>query len=165
METTDLFLDDLQLKEPGNFSIPSFSRHVATMTSVTLKQLAEQAQNKDVIIIHHNPGLVFTDLFKKSWGEQWDERKQQSGPPAPANIERSTPEEAGERSLYVITSAKYGGDKGTGLTVQGTSDGSLFCVGDKLETLNNGDLLDSLVARGAADTICSYTDKLIAGYL
>ncbi|KAI3003895.1 hypothetical protein CBS147346_5214 [Aspergillus niger] len=158
LETADLYLDDLHLKEPGHFTFASYAGHVTTMTSVSLKQVAEQEQNREIVIVHHNPGLVFTDIFKKSWGDQWDESKPADGPSVPADIERSTPTEAGERSLYVMTTAKYGGDgvslgdkQQTGLTVQGTKDGSLFCVGDKLETLDNGDLLQSLVDSGAAD--------------
>ncbi|KAL2844572.1 hypothetical protein BJY01DRAFT_214871 [Aspergillus pseudoustus] len=171
-ESADLFLDDLQLKEPGRFSVPSYARHVATMTSVSLKRLAEQSENKDVVIIHHHPGLVSTDLFRKSWGDQWDSGKQQAGPPARADIERSTPAEAGERSLYIMTSAKYGGDgvpvgqgQVAGSTVQGTSDRSLLCVGDKLETLDVGGVLDSLAESGAADTIWDYTNTLIGSHL
>ncbi|GFF30918.1 uncharacterized oxidoreductase C736.13 [Aspergillus udagawae] len=171
-ETSDLFLDDLQLKEPGHFSVPSYAGHVATMTSVSLKRLAEQAENKDIVIIHHHPGLVSTDLFKKSWGDQWDETKQHGSVTAPADIERSTPAEAGERSLYVMTSAKYGGEgapmeegQEAGLTVNGTKDGSLLCVGYKLETLSLGDLLNSLVDSGAADTIWGHTNKLIGRHL
>lgn len=172
VETTDLFFDDLQLEEPGHFSVLSYARHVATMTSVSLKRLAEQAENEGVVIIHHHPGLVSTELFRKSWGDQWDEKKQHSGPPAPRDMERSTPTEAGERSLYVMASAKYGGygvpigeGQATGLTVQKTRDGSLLCVGDKLETLNVGDVLDSLENDGAADKIWDLTNQLIGEYL
>ena len=67
-------------------------------------------------------------------------------------MERSTPAETGKRSLFVMTSAKYGGNgvpigegQEVGLTVQGTRNGSLLCVGDKLETLSVGGLLNWLV--------------------
>ncbi|KAE8383453.1 hypothetical protein BDV26DRAFT_302971 [Aspergillus bertholletiae] len=172
VETTNLFLDDLTLKQPGHFSVPSYTGHVATMTSASLKRLAEQPENKNIVIMHHHPGLVSTDIFKKSWGARWNESKENKGPAAPANIARSTPEEAGERSLFLMTSAKYGGNgvpvsegqKG-GWTVQGTSSGSLLCVGDQLETLNLGDLLNSLEQSGAADTIWNHTERLIGAYL
>ncbi|OJJ78139.1 hypothetical protein ASPBRDRAFT_112184 [Aspergillus brasiliensis CBS 101740] len=172
VETTDLFIDDLELKEPGHFSIPTYAKHVATMTSVGLKRLAEQADNHDVVIIHHHPGLVSTELVKKSWGDQWDEKKQHGGPPAPSDMERTTPAEAGERSLYVMTSAKYGGSgvpivegQETGLTVQKTKDASLLCVGDKLETLDVSNVLGSLEKDGVADKIWGLTNKLIGEYL
>ncbi|KAL4756327.1 uncharacterized protein BDW70DRAFT_166294 [Aspergillus foveolatus] len=173
MSTENLFLDDLQLKQNGHFSVPSYAGHVATMTSVSLKRLAEKAENKDIVVMHHHPGLVCTEIFKKSWGDQWDSSKEHAGPPAPDDIERSTPAEAGERSLYLMTSAKYGGvgapmgeGEAAGLTVRGTRDGALLCVGDKLETLSSvSRVLDSLEASGAAETIWTYTDKVIKGYL
>lgn len=171
--TENLFLDDLQLKQDGHFSVPSYAGHVATMTSVSLRRLSEEAENKNIVVIHHHPGLVYTEIFKKSWGDQWDSSREHAGPPAPDDIERSTPAQAGERALYLMTSAKYGGvgvpmgeGEAAGLTVRGTRDGSLLCVGDKLETLSSvSRILDSLEDSGAAETIWSYTDKVIGGYL
>lgn len=171
--TENLFLDDLQLKQDGHFSVPSYAGHVATMTSVSLRRLSEEAENKNIVVIHHHPGLVYTEIFKKSWGDQWDSSREHARPPAPDDIERSTPAEAGERALYLMTSAKYGGvgvpmgeGEAAGLTVRGTRDGSLLCVGDKLETLSSvSRILDSLEDSGAAETIWSYTDKVIGGYL
>lgn len=169
-ETANPFLDDLQLKEPGRFSVPNYVGHSTTIASVNLKWLAEQAENKDIVIIHAQPGLVSTDLFKKSWGDQWGESKAQ-GSAGRHDIERSTPEEAGERSFYLMTSAKYGGNglqigegQEAGLTVEGKKDGSLLNVNDKLETLS-GDLLNSFVESGAADAILGYTSRLIGSYL
>ncbi|KAJ9373881.1 hypothetical protein DTO282E5_1237 [Paecilomyces variotii] len=171
VETANLYLDDLTLSGPGHFNVASYVSHVATMTSVSLKRLAEQPENKNVVILHHHPGFVSTDLLKKSWGDQWDEGKRNMGARAPADTTFSTPEEAGERSLYVITSAKYGGSgvplregQGVGLTVKGTGNGSLFCVGDKLETLKLGDLLDSLEDNGSADLIWTHVDRMIGKY-
>ncbi|KAF7590842.1 hypothetical protein BBP40_002311 [Aspergillus hancockii] len=65
-ETATLFLDDLTLKDPGQFSVPSYAGHCATMTSVSLKRLAEQLENKDIVILHHHPGIVATNMVKKS---------------------------------------------------------------------------------------------------
>ncbi|GIC92423.1 uncharacterized protein Aud_008889 [Aspergillus udagawae] len=172
VETANLYLDDLELKQPGHFSVQSYAAHSATMTSLVLKRLAEQPENKKVVFIHHHPGLVSTDIFKKSWGDQWDEGKAKMGPNASADISRATTEEAGARSIYVITSSKYGG-KGVslsegqtqGTTVKGTADGSLFCVGDKLETLRLDGLLDTLERNGASDVVWSKTNELIGKFL
>ncbi|KAH8589547.1 hypothetical protein B0O99DRAFT_523037 [Bisporella sp. PMI_857] len=170
-ETADLFLHDLTLKEPGHFSVSSYIAHCGTMTSSCLKRIAEEPENQDVIIIHNHPGLVSTEIFKKSWGGKLDEDAAGESLHIPEDLTRITPQEAGERSLYVITSAKYGGNgvpmsegqKG-GLSVKGTTRGSLLCVGDKLETLQL-DLLDSLEKSGAADVIWDKTDELIRDYL
>ncbi|KAH8659622.1 hypothetical protein BGZ61DRAFT_594007, partial [Ilyonectria robusta] len=73
-ETADLFLDDLTLKEPGRFSIPNYAGHVGTMTFVAMKRLAEAPENKDVVFVYAHPGAVMTNLFKKSWGDKWDDK-------------------------------------------------------------------------------------------
>ena len=172
VETADLYLDDLELKQPDHFSVQSYAHHSATMTSVSLERLAKRPENSDIIFIHHHPGLVSTEIFKKSWGDQWSEDKAAGGPKVTSDITRSTPEEAGARSLYVMTSSQYGG-KGVpltegqeqGLTVNGTTDGSLFCVGDKMETLQLGGLLGDLERSGASDAICNKTNELIGNYL
>ncbi|OJZ82075.1 hypothetical protein ASPFODRAFT_51765 [Aspergillus luchuensis CBS 106.47] len=172
VETTDLYLEDLELKQPGHFSVQSYAHHSATMTSVSLKRLAERPENSEVVFIHHHPGLVSTEIFKKSWGDQWSEDKVAGGPNAPSNTTRSSPEEAGARSMYVITSSQYGGigvalaeGQTQGLTVNGTMKRSLFCVGDKLDTLQLGELLGKLERNGAADLIWNKTNELIGNYL
>ncbi|KAE8156867.1 hypothetical protein BDV40DRAFT_280139 [Aspergillus tamarii] len=172
VETADLYLDDLELKQPGHYSVQSYAHHSATMTSVSLKQLAERPENSGITFIHHHPGIVSTEIFKKSWGDQWSEDKAAGGPSAPSDMTRSTPEEAGERSVYVMTSAQYGG-KGIaltggqkqGLTVNGTTEGSLFCVGAKLEALQLDGLLGKLEGNGASDIIWNKTEELIGKYL
>jgi hypothetical protein len=172
VETTDLYLDDLELKQPGHFSVQSYAHHSATMTSVSLKRLAERPENSGITFIHHHPGLVSTEIFKKSWGDQWSEDKSAGGPSAPSDITRSSPEEAGERSMYVMTSSQYGGKgialaegQNKGLAVNGRTKGSLFCVGDKLETLQLDGLLGKLEGNGASSIIWNKTNELIGNYL
>ncbi|KAK4463435.1 hypothetical protein QBC42DRAFT_324213 [Cladorrhinum samala] len=170
VETKDLFLDDLDLQRPGRLNVPNFTGHIASRTSIALKRLAEKPENKGVVIVHSHPGSVSTNIFKKSWGDQWAE----DGSKAPKfyNLVHSTPQEAGERSLYVITSAKYGGDgvplqrgQEHGLTVKGELNGSLFCVGDSLDTLELGELLSFLESSGAGDVIWNKTEEIIGKYL
>lgn len=172
VETTDLYLDDLELKQPGHFSVQSYANHSATMTSVSLKRLAEQPENSGITFIHHHPGLVSTEIFKKCWGDQWSEDKVAGGPNAPSDITRSSPEEAGARSMYVMTGSQYGGNgialtegQKKGLTVNDTTKGSLFCVGDKLETMQLDGLLGKLERNGASAIIWNKTNELIGYYL
>ncbi|KAF7590843.1 hypothetical protein BBP40_002312 [Aspergillus hancockii] len=79
---------------------------------------------------------------------------------------QSTSEEAGSRSLYVVTSARYGESgisllegQTAGLTVKGTTNGSLFYVSIKLDTLLLHGLLDMLEKSGAADMIWNKTNE------
>lgn len=74
--------------------------------------------------------------------------------------------------MYVMTSSQYGekgialtGEQKKGLTVNGTTKGSLFCVGDKLETLQLDGLLGILEGNGASAVIWNKTKKLIGNYL
>ncbi|KAJ5975634.1 hypothetical protein N7481_009341 [Penicillium waksmanii] len=171
-ETTDLYLDNLELKEPGHSSVQSYAHHSATMTSISLKRLAERPENSEITFIHHHPGLFSTEIFQKCWGNQWSEDKAAGGPNAPSDITRCSPEEVGERSMYVMTSSQYGGNgialtegQKKGLTVNGTTKGSLFCVGDKLEILQLDGLLGKLEGNGASAIIWNKTNELIGNYL
>lgn len=169
-ETADLDLDDLTLKEPGRLTIANYISHYGTMTSSTLKRIAEDPENKGIVTIHNHPGHVSTDLLEKSLGGKPAEGG--GGFKPTATLVRSTPQEAGERSLFLSTSAKYGG-KGVsmgdevvgGLTVTGTAGESLFSVDDKLETLRIDDVLGLLERNGAADVIWEKTAEIIGGYL
>ncbi|KAM0540402.1 hypothetical protein ACHAPJ_013611 [Fusarium lateritium] len=86
-ESTDLFLDDLTLKRPGRFGIPTFAAHAATSVTLTLKRIAEAPENKDIIFIHSHPGRVGTGLFMKSWAGKFDPSKVAAAPPAGTFVE------------------------------------------------------------------------------
>lgn len=164
-ESTNIFLDDLTLKEPGRFNIPSFAAHAATTVTLSLKRIAEEAENKDIVFIHAHPGVVSTDLVKKSWGEKGVPQ----GAAGPAGtFVVSTPEESGERSLYLMTSAEYGG-KGVdvpngremGQTLTHSTGGSVFSVNSKMEIIQQGDLLADLEKMGASQKIWDHTVKAL----
>ncbi|KAH8878789.1 NAD(P)-binding protein [Thozetella sp. PMI_491] len=162
-ESTDLFLDDLTLKHPGRFGIPNFASHAATSVTLTLKRISEAPENKDIVFIHSHPGLVSTDLFMKSWGGKFDPSQATAAPPAGKFVEL-TPEESGERCLYLITSAEFGG---SGVPVQSGRQaaqtlvhgvkGSLFSINDKFEALQQDGLLADLEKMGAPQKIWDHT--------
>lgn len=165
-ESTSLFLDDLTLKHPGRFNIPTYADHAATMVTLTLKRIAEARENKDVVFIHSHPGLVSTDLFMKSWAGKLDPSKAAPAPP-PGTFVELTPEESGERCLYLITSAEFGGN---GVPVQGRQAaltlahgvrGSLFSIDDKFAVLQQDDLLAELENMGAPQKIWDHTFEAI----
>ncbi|RSM00615.1 hypothetical protein CEP52_009006 [Fusarium oligoseptatum] len=93
-ESTNLFLDDLTLKHPGRFSIPTYAAHAATMVTLTLKRISEAPENKGVVFIHSHPGRVSTDLFMKSRAGKFDPSKAAPAPP-PGTFVELTPEESG----------------------------------------------------------------------
>lgn len=168
-ESTNLFLDDLSLKEAGRFNVPTYARHVATMVTLTMERFAKQPGNNNIVFVHAYPGLVATGLLKKSWGGQ-----QPSGPPpaGPAPTDppprRWTPEEAGQKALYLMTSAEYGGKgvpvpeaRSAGPAANRRSGGALFAVNDVMETLEQGTTFAQMEEIGAPDAIWDFTVNLI----
>jgi hypothetical protein len=166
-ETTNIFLDDLQLKHPGRFSIPTYGAHAATSVTLTLKRIAEEPENKDIVFIHSHPGRVSTGLFIKSWAGQFDPTKTTAPPPQKTLVEL-TPEKSGERCLYLISSAEFGG---SGVPVQNGrqpaqtlahgANASLFSIDDKFEILQQDSLLVELEGMGATQKIWDHTFEAI----
>ncbi|WAO87301.1 Hypothetical protein NCS54_00460600 [Fusarium falciforme] len=166
-ESTSLFLDDLTLKHPGRFSIPTYAAHAATMITLTLKRISEAQENKDVVFIHSHPGRVSTDLFMKSWAGKFDPSKAAAAPP-PGTFVELTPEESGERCLYLITSAEFGGNgvpvqdgRRAALTLAHGTRASLFSIDDKFVILQQDDLLAELENTGAPQKIWDHTFEAI----
>lgn len=166
-ESTSLFLDDLTLKHPGRFSIPTYAAHAATMVTLTLKRMSEAPENKDVVFIHSHPGRVSTDLFMKSWAGKFDPSKAAAAPP-PGTFVELTPEESGERCLYLITSAEFGGNgvpvqdgRQAALTLAHGARASLFSIDDKFVVLEQDDLLAKLEHIGAPQKIWHHTFEAI----
>lgn len=81
-------------------------------------------------------------------------------------------EMSGERSLYLITSAQFGG-KGVplpegvvrGVTVAGTEGCALFCVDERIECIQQEYVLGQLKARNADEIIWEKTHEVLAPYL
>ncbi|KAG9197098.1 hypothetical protein G6514_002277 [Epicoccum nigrum] len=169
-ESTDLFLDDLTLKKPGHFNVPAYAKHAATSVTLSLKHIAEEEENNDIIFIHAHPGMVSTNLFRKSWGKKYDPDSAHFPMPT-RHIFQCTPEQAGERCLYLATSAEYGG-VGVALqdgrlqaeTVAHGSKGSLFAVSDRLEFLQPDELLAELQVLGAPEAIWTHTMDVLRAH-
>ncbi|KAI8680713.1 hypothetical protein LRP88_04509 [Fusarium phalaenopsidis] len=166
-ESTSLFLDDLTLKHPGRFSIPTYAAHAATMVTLTLKRISEAPENKDVVFVHSHPGRVSTDLFMKSWAGKFDPSKSAPAPP-PGTFVELTPEESGERCLYLITSAEFGGNgvpvqdgRQAALTLAHAARASLFSIDDKFDIPQQDDLLAQLENMGAPQKIWDHTFEAI----
>ena len=168
-ESTDIFLDDLTLKEPGHFNIPNYAIHAATTVTLTLKHISEDPENSDVVFIHAHPGMVSTDLFMKSWEGNFDASHVPSHPPG--DFVMSSPEESGERCVYLITSAEYGG-KGVAIpsgrhaarTLGHGDRGSLFSIDDKNQSLQQDSILAKFEAMGAPQKIWDHTFEAIRTY-
>jgi hypothetical protein len=165
-ETSSIYLDDLDLKKSGHFGLSSLSKSASTYTTLSMSRLAKE--NPRVIFIHHYPDDVDTGLFKKAWGDKWHWPLF-----SPMLFTFGTsPEDAAEKVLCMITSAKYGGKRvplaagqSPGLTMAKTKQaGSLFLVNDKLKELDQEKVMMQLRAKDAGDIVWRKLVKTIGPY-
>lgn len=120
-----------------------------------MSRLAQE--NPRVVFIHHYPGGVNTGLFKKTFGEKWFWWIMA----LLLSMAGTSPEDAGEKAVYLLTSAKYGG-KGVSLTAgehpgltmaKKSQAGSLFLISDKLKELQREKVMKELNAMDAGNII------------
>lgn len=80
--------------------------------------------------------------------------------------------DAGERSVYLLTSARFGGNgvplqSGATrvLTMKKTESGALFCVNQKLEGLQQERVMAKLQSRDAGNMVWARLQEVLAPYL
>jgi hypothetical protein len=130
-EVSNLVLDDLDLEKPGNYTMWNMINYAATAMTLTLSRAAED--NPDVDFIFNLPCLVPKEIHAGSMFDKWYGRWL-------FTLVGISVEDAGERSVFLLTSARFGG-KGVPLrngatkllTMKKTVSRALFCVNSKLE--------------------------------
>jgi hypothetical protein len=135
-----------------------------------MEQLAED--NKDVTFIHAHPGLVNTGNLNRGWRGRWILQILANIVLAPFFLLVAfSIEESRQRTLYLLTSAKYGGHGvplqepvPPGLTVRGEQTGSLFLVNQRGATVANEKVLSEL-RKEAKGRIWAKTTELLQPYL
>ena len=140
----------------------------STLTTVTLGHLAAEPANQDVVFIHNHPGAVKTEIFKNGWGE----KPVDITLVPPAILTGMSPETSGERSLYLITSAQFGG-KGVplpegvvgGVTIAKTESGALFCVNDQIDCFQLDSVLGKIKSKNADAIMWNKTQEALAPYI
>ncbi|KAI1267992.1 hypothetical protein F5Y18DRAFT_415511 [Xylariaceae sp. FL1019] len=166
-ESTSIYLDDIDLEKPGALSLASGSRSSATYNTLTMSRLAKE--NPKVVFIHHYPGGVSTGLFKKGFGDKW----WFSIFSMLVGLFAWSPEDAGEKNSYMLTSEKYGG-KGVSLGPKespalnidkGAKAGSLYLVDDKLRELQQETVMRELQNMNAGNIIWEHTLQKIGKYV
>jgi hypothetical protein len=170
METTHIKVDDLNLEKPGNFSGYRCQLHTVTMLTMGMEQLAEN--NKEVTFIHLSPGLVNTGNLNRGWRDRWILQILANVVLAPFFLLMGySIEESGERSLYVMTSAKYGGGGVPlrdpvvpNLTTRGEETGGLFLVDRHWATVANEKALVEL-RKGIKERIWTKTGEVLGPYV
>lgn len=165
-ESDSVQFDDIELKKPGRFGMVPLSLACATYTTLTLSRLAHE--NPRVVFIHHYPGGVDTDVFKKVWGDKWWFGMMH----AAFSLVGIPVVDAGDKVVYMATSAKYGGKGvplGTGerraLNYRKTMEtGELFGAGEKLSNVFSEKALGKLNKAGASDILWKHTMERLGNY-
>ncbi|KAH6898060.1 hypothetical protein B0T10DRAFT_395437 [Thelonectria olida] len=143
--------NDLDLREPQNWSFWNASVHSATMGTLALEQVARQSPG--LSIVHWFPGPVATPGFA---------RAQKFGMSIPGPMSQ---EEAGARAVFLATSDRYAVQSGLvpvpeGLQVAEKSGGGIFLVDPIGESTNNEGLLADLRGRGVNKRVWEFTQQV-----
>jgi NAD(P)-dependent dehydrogenase (short-subunit alcohol dehydrogenase family) len=170
MEMSNIKIDDLTLEKPGNFGPMQSQIHNCTMLTLSMEQLAEE--NPTVAFIHAYPGAINTGNLYRGWGNQ-------RILPALLGAVWTTiiwlfgfsKEESGERTLYLLTTAKFGGQgvavispEKPGQTTRRKQSGGLFLVNHKGESVLNEKVLVKL-RKKAKDAVWSKTQQILQPYV
>ncbi|KAK7432200.1 hypothetical protein QQZ08_001145 [Neonectria magnoliae] len=142
-----LLEDDLDLAKPGNFSIAKSSQHVATMLTLILEKWA--AENPNISFVHQFPGLVSTPLLTRGSSGITGFLLRWIVSPFLNTFIAASPEDAGARSLFHATNARYTVPARenravpipAGLEKATQSRGGVFQVSDKSEYAENEKVL------------------------
>lgn len=173
MESANIDLDDLQLKKPGRF--PGFGGMTASMLYVSMGTMALETLaggNPGVAFVHSWPGWVSTGSLDRS--SETASRVMGwfvwlvLGPIV--WLMAMGDEEAGQRHLFLCTSAKFGG---SGVRWEGKpgvnslgkeADGGLFLVNYKCECTPNAKAV-SVLREKAMGRIWEHTQEILRPYL
>jgi hypothetical protein len=163
-------LDDLDFKEPKNFGIVAATKSLATYTTLALSRIADE--NPNVVVIHNHPGSVSTDILTRGWGGKWYGKAFMEIMKPLLKVASFSPEDSGERSVYLMTSAVYGGkgvpfadSKHKALTMKKTEEGGLFCVNYKFEAIRQEKIMEWLTKQGADVRVWTRLQEVLAPYL
>lgn len=99
---TKLITDDLSLRKPGNFSFDGARSHCTYMTTAFMESLAKQNLGK-LSLVNIFPGLVVTPGFNNPAYPLWFKVTWRVLGPLVTWFMAITPEEAGQRMLFLAT--------------------------------------------------------------
>ncbi|KAJ5655733.1 hypothetical protein N7507_007683 [Penicillium longicatenatum] len=145
--------NDLDLRDPKNWSFWNSSVHSGTMGTLALEIFAQA--NPRLSIVHWFPGTVATPGLARA-------NKFGMSPPNPTSAD-----EAGQRALFLATNDRYSVHGGLvpmpiGLSVSKRSGGGIFLVDPEGESADNEHLLSGLRKRGMDKTVWRFTETVFA---
>ena len=168
LEKAEILLDDMDLKDPKHFNAFRASFQYVTMGTMTMEKFANE--NPDVTFIHSWPGLVSTGNLRRS-----------TGPNSILSwvfwlvadpilfIFGFSPEECGQRYLFLSSSAAFG-SRGVpwtgkpGVNTKGERAAGLFLVNNKCDCTPNANVIP-LLREEAQGRIWDHTQEVFGPYL
>ncbi|KAI1865306.1 uncharacterized protein JN550_008354 [Neoarthrinium moseri] len=141
-----IFTDDLEFKDPKNYSLPKIAGASGTYVTLTLEQL--QKRNPKISFVHAFPGLVKTNLINpEHWGPVARFLINWVLLPTIGRFFFISPEVSGERILYAASSPQFGA-QGTGDDLAVGSNGvrgsGAYTLNEKPEAVHNDKALKPL---------------------
>ncbi|KAJ5569918.1 uncharacterized protein N7459_009348 [Penicillium hispanicum] len=168
LESAAVDLDDLDLKKPGNFGPRKAQLQYGEMNTATLEKLA--IDHPDVTFIHSWPGIVSTGNVRRGADPNSFMSWVVSLFLEPLlNLLAFSDEESGQRHLFQITSAAFGGhgvpwSGKPGVNSQGKPEDGLFLVNNKCDCTPNAKAVSKL-RETAQEKIWNHTQEVLAPYL
>ncbi|KAM0555115.1 hypothetical protein ACHAPJ_006466 [Fusarium lateritium] len=168
LERTSINLDDIELKQPGNFNTMKAQMQYTAMNTMFLETLANE--NPNVTFVHSWPGWVNTGNVRRGLDSGsvlawviWLFLE-----PLIAMFSFSD-HESGQRHLFQSTSAAFGGH-GTpwngkvGVNSMGKQENGLFLVNYKCDCTPNSKVMPALREK-AEKRVWDHTQEVISPYL
>lgn len=168
--TSSLNLDDLDLKQPGNFSIMKLQTHYGGMTTMFMDKLADE--NPNITFVHSWPGWVDTGNIRRglgpstSWIMGWIVWLVLE---PLVHLFSFSDDESGQRHLFQSTSAAFGG-RGTpwkgksGVNSRQKQTNGLFLVNFKCNCTPNAKVVP-LLREKARGKVWDHTQEIFKPYL
>ncbi|KAH8666974.1 hypothetical protein BX600DRAFT_462989 [Xylariales sp. PMI_506] len=169
LERTGINLEDLSLKEPGNFSGMKAQPQNIAMNTLALEKLAHD--NPHVTFIHSWPGMVSTGNVARAWDPNslmgwisWLIFE-----PLITLVSTDNEESSGQRYLFQSTSAAFGGrgvpwSGKTGVNSLEKAENGLFLVNYRCECSKNKKNLSWLRENGQ-EKVWEHTQEVLGPYL
>lgn len=169
LERSAFDVDDINLKKPGAFGAMTAQGYACAMNTLTLEKLA--VQNPEITFVHAMPGWVATGNV---WRGVHDPNSFMGWFVwlllAPLiGLFSMSEETCGQRNLFVVTSALFGGRgvpwKGkAGVNTLGKQENGMFLGGWSSDATNNDKVITSLRKR-AQEPVWKNTREILDPYL
>ncbi|KAF4555759.1 Short chain dehydrogenase-like protein 31 [Elsinoe fawcettii] len=168
LESSSIYLDDIDLREPDHFGPAKAQKQYLTMNTVTMEKLA--SENPNITFTHSWPGWINTGNVRRGlqpnstlawiiwfllepliWLLAFNEEK------------------GGQLHLYIATSQAFGGHgvpckSGSGLNTAHERSPGLFLVDRKCNSSTNDKVMSSL-RRDVQPRVWAHTESVLEAYL